>query len=87
MGCVMHFEMVEEPVHEALPTTDDVLAYLKKSLKEGDNSVIYEITDISDGVHTIVEYPPHTPHVEFSIYLTFSFYLNRFFEIIYLFTL
>ncbi|KAL4463275.1 hypothetical protein ABPG74_007276 [Tetrahymena malaccensis] len=63
-GSVMHFEIVEDPVHSKLPTTEQVIDYLKKNVKEGDDSVVYEITDISDGAPSITEYPPYNPSTE-----------------------
>lgn len=63
-GSIMHFEIVEEPVHSKLPSTEEVLNYLKSHVKEGDESIIYEITDISDGAQTITEYPPYNPSIE-----------------------
>jgi hypothetical protein len=62
----MNFEIVEEPCYEALPTTQQVLDYLKDHVKPGDNSIVYEIVDLSEGKDNFVEYPPYVPRPEFS---------------------
>lgn len=61
----MHLEIVEQPLNESLPTTEQVLEFLKKTVPADDTSIIYEITDTSSKVHKTVEYPAYNPELVF----------------------
>ncbi|EGR30623.1 hypothetical protein IMG5_127630, partial [Ichthyophthirius multifiliis] len=60
-GRVVNLEFIEEPQHQALPTSQQVLDYLKKNVDETNTQFVYEINDLSQDIPKVIEYPPYNP--------------------------